>query len=219
MIIRKILNLFVIGLIAGFMLLSKPASAQVELTPFGGIMFNGKINFYQGQLKFSNEASYGLILGIPIDHGVKIELSYTRSESEASWSPGYGYNTDFPPLDFRVNINYFQIGAIKDMEIDNNFYGFGGLTLGAAYYNTTDNSIADVWRFAFGLQAGLKYFFNDAIGLRLQGRMLFPIYGGGAGMYCGIGTGGSSCGLSFGGSSMVLQGDITLGLVLRLGNR
>jgi hypothetical protein len=182
-------------------------------------MMNGKVNFYQGKLDFGNDASYGLIIGIPIDYGVKIELSYTHSESVASWNTGFGYNTEFPPLDYRVNMNFFQIGAIKDMEIDNDFYGFGGLTLGAGYYNTTQNSIADLWRFVFGLQAGLKYFFSDAVGLRLQGRMLFPIYGGGAGMYCGVGTGGSSCGLSFGGSTLVLQGDITLGVIFRLGNR
>lgn len=215
--IKKTLSLLAMGVMVILLLASKPAAAQVELTPFGGIMFNGNVNFYQGKLKFSDEIDYGLILGIPIDYGVKIEISYTRSESEAVWTPGFSYEDDFPATKFNLNINYFQIGAIKDMEIQDDFFGYGGLTLGAAYYNTTTD-ISDVWRFAFGLQAGLKYFFSDVVGLRLQGRMLFPIYGGGTGMYCGIGTGGSSCGLSYGGSAFVLQGDITLGLVFRIGN-
>jgi hypothetical protein len=150
---------------------------------------------------------------------VKIELSYTRSESSATWNPYRSYVVEYPTTNFNVNINYFQIGAIKDMEIQTDFYGYGGLTLGAAYYNTTHEGISDVWRFAFGLQAGLKYFFSETVGLRLQGRMLFPVYSSGGGMYCGIGTGGSGCGLSYGGSSIVLQGDITLGVIFRLGNQ
>lgn len=215
--LKKSLRVLGMGLMAVLLLTSKPTAAQVELTPFGGIMFNGNINFYQGKLKFSDEINYGLILGIPIDHGVKIELSYTRSESEAVWTPGYSFQQDFPATKFNVNINYFQVGAIKDMEIQDDFFGFGGMTLGAAYYNSTTD-IEDLWRFAFGLEAGLKYFFSDVVGLRLQGRMLFPIYGGSGGLYYGIGTGGSGGGVSYGGSAMVLQGDITLGLIFRIGN-
>ncbi len=217
--IKKSISLIAFGLMFAFILSSNNVSAQgVEITPFAGYMFNGKINFVQGDLRFSDEVDYGVILGIPVRHGVIAELSYTRSESRGTWSPSYYYQGDFPATSINVNINYFQVGAIKEMEIQDEFFGFGGLTLGAAYYNTTDKQYADLWRFAFGLQAGLKYFFSDAIGIRVQGRMLFPIYAGGAGAYCGVGTGGSSCGLSFGGSTLVLQGDLTAGIVFRLGN-
>jgi hypothetical protein len=211
------LRLALPGLLLLLFLMPNASKAQVELTPFGGYMFNGKVRFVQGDLKFSDEFDYGLILGIPIRHGVTAELSYTHSESKASWVPSNYYAVEFPPADFRVNINYFQIGAIKDMEIDEGFYGFGGLSLGAAYYNTTTSGISDLWRFALGLQAGLKYFFTDAIGLRLQGRMLLPIYAGGLGAYCGIGGGGSSCGVSVSGTALVIQGDLSLGLVFKLG--
>lgn len=213
----KFLRLALQGLLLLMFLLPNGAKAQIELTPFGGYMFNGKVKFIQGDLKFSDEFDYGIVLGIPIRHGVTAELSYTHSESKASWVPSYYYAPDFPAANFRVNINYFQIGVIKDMEIEEDFYGFGGLTLGAAYYNTTTSGLSDLWRFAVGLQAGLKYFFTDAVGLRLQGRMLFPIYAGGVGAYCGIGTGGSSCGLGVSGTALVLQGDLSLGVVFRLG--
>jgi len=210
-------GLILVGLMISLISMPSSLKAQVELTPFGGIFFNGKVKFIEGDLKFSNQASYGAILGIPVRYGVIAELSYTRSESRASWVPNPFYGSDFPAADFSVNINYFQVGAIKEAEIQEDFYGFGGLTLGAAYYNTTTVSIQDLWRFALGLEAGLKYFFNDHIGIRVQGRMLFPIYAGGAGFYCGVGTGGSSCGVSVGGSSLILQGDITGGLVFRFG--
>lgn len=215
---KKIFTRLVIaGMLSILFVLPQHSAAQIELTPFGGYMFNGNVRFIQGDLKFSDEIDYGVVLGIPVQHGVTAEISYTHSESRANWVPSYYYGSDFPATSFNVNINYFQVGAIKDMEIDEGLYGFGGLTLGAAYYNTTSRGISDLWRFAFGVQAGLKYFFTDAIGLRLQGRMLFPIYAGGVGAYCGIGTGGSSCGLSAGGTALMIQGDLSLGIVFRLG--
>ena len=120
--IKKRLGLIAIGLLAGILLNPTSATAQVEITPFAGYMFNGKINFVQGDLKFSDDVDYGVILGIPVSHGVIAELSYTRSESRASWSPSYYYQDDFPATDFNVNINYFQVGAIKEMEIQDDFF-------------------------------------------------------------------------------------------------
>ena len=209
------LNLMISGLLAMILFLPVKSSAQIEITPFGGYMFNGKVPFVQGDLKFSDEFDYGVILGIPIRYGVMAEISYTHSESTASWVPSFYYADEYPADKFNMNINFFQVGAIKQMEIDDGFSGFAGLTLGAAYYNTTTQGLSDLWRFALGPKAGLKYFFSDAIGLRIQGRMLFPIYAGGVGAYCGIGTGGSGCGLSVGGSSLVIQGDLSLGVVFR----
>ncbi len=216
--IRKSKSLVLIGLLGVLFFSPMNSQSQVELTPFGGYMFNGKVKFIQGDLNIGNGADYGVILGIPVRYGVIAELSYTRSEATAKWQPSFGYEQDYPYTQFGVNINYFQVGAIKEMEIEQDFYGFAGFTLGAAYYNTTQKNLADLWRFAFGVNAGLKYFFNDHIGIRVQGRMLFPIYAGGVGAFCGIGTGGSSCGLTFGGSSLVLQGDLSGGIVFRLGN-
>ncbi len=210
-------SLVMAGLLSGFLLISSAGYSQVEITPFGGYMFNGKVHFVEGDLKFSDEPDYGISLGVPVRYGVMAELSYIRSESTASWSPSFAYESDYPPVSFNVNINYFQAGVIKNMEVNDMLTGFAGFTLGAAYYNTTQKNLADLWRFAFGIKAGLKYFFTDAVGIRLQGRMLFPIYSGGVGAFCGIGTGGSSCGISFGGSSLILQGDLTAGVVFRLG--
>lgn len=217
--IKKISVLLIAGLIALSILHSKPLFSQVELTPFVGYMMNGKTTFIEGQLKLSDNISYGVILGIPVRHGVIAELSYTRSESRASWNPYFGYGYYYPETEFGVNINFFQVGAIKELEINDNVDGFGGLTLGAGYYNTTEQHIQDLWRFVFGLKAGIKYFFSESIGIRLQGRMLFPLYGGGAGVYCGVGSGGSSCGLSVGGTALILQGDLSAGIIFRFKSR
>jgi hypothetical protein len=71
----------------------------------------------------------------------------------------------------------------------------------------------DVWRFAIGIGAGMKVMFTERIGIRLQGRLLMPMYFAGVGFYAGIGTGGASSGLSLNTGSVIFQGDFQGGLV------
>ena len=49
--------LFAISILAG-----KQLYSQVELTPFAGYMMNGNIRFIEGDLSFSNNLDYGVIL-------------------------------------------------------------------------------------------------------------------------------------------------------------
>jgi hypothetical protein len=49
--------------------------------------------------------------------------------------------------------------------------------------------------------------------------MLMPLYFGGLGFGCGIGTGGSSCGGGATFGTEIIQGDFTGGIVLRINNQ
>jgi hypothetical protein len=88
-------------------------------------------------------------------------------------------------------------------------------SLGASRFDPTEQN-EDAWRFAVALGVGIKYFFTDAVGIRLQARMLMPLYFGGVGFGCGIGTGGSSCGGGAYFGTEILQGDFTGGVVIRI---
>jgi hypothetical protein len=70
----------------------------------------------------------------------------------------------------------------------------------------------DIWRFAFTVGGGAKIYLSDRFGLRLQGRIMAPLYFSGGGVY--FGTGGSGFGVS--GGIPILQGDFTAGLIIRL---
>ena len=63
----------------------------------------------------------------------------------------------------------------------------------------------------------MKYFFTDVVGIKVQARLLMPLYFGGVGIGCGIGTGGANCGGGATFGSEIIQGDFTGGVVLRLG--
>ena len=70
-------------------------------------------------------------------------------------------------------------------------------------------------RFSIGLGLGARYFFTPMIGIRLQARLLMPLYFGGAGFGCG--SGGCSSGAYFG--VEIFQGDFTGGVVIKINNQ
>ena len=54
---------------------------------------------------------------------------------------------------------------------------------------------------------------SEKVGIRLQGRLLMPMYFAGVGLPAGTGGGG----VSVNSAIPILQGDLTAGLVLQLG--
>lgn len=190
------------------------AQAKVEITPFGGYMFGGKLRFYEGELKVEDNVNYGILLDFALARDTKLEFFWSQMSTTARFKTYYGF--DFPELadPFDVNVNYIQIGGVQEADVNNDkVKPFGAFTLGATYFNPTDSQINDSWRFSVTLGGGAKFWFTDRIGIRLQGRLLMPLYFAGAGVY--FGTGGS--GLSVGAGSTILQGDLTAGLIIGLG--
>lgn len=187
------------------------AQGQFEITPFGGYMFGGKFRFYEGELKIQDAGNYGALVDIEIATDTKIELLWSQMQTSARFKPYYGY--DYISSDpFNLTLNYFQIGGVREADYDN-IRPFGALTFGAAYFKPTSMGLPDNWQFAVTLGGGVKIWITEQIGIRLQGRLMLPMYFAGVGAY--FGTGGS--GLTVGASSSVVQGDFTGGLIFSFG--
>lgn len=193
---------------------------SIELTPFVGYQFGGKMKFIQGDFKIENNLNYGIALDIPVRYGSYVDIYWSHMETKASWNPFSQYAPEYPEVDdIGMSVDYFQIGGMQQADLGTGIVkGFGVLTIGAAYFNAKDSDIQDVWRFAMTLGGGLKIHPTDRIGIRLQGRLLMPMAFGGTGAYCGIGTGGAGCGLGVSGYSMLVQGDFTAGLIIMIGD-
>ncbi len=187
-------------------------SQGVELVPFAGYMFGGNVEYYEGKLKLENGVDYGISVLVPVQDLVDVEINYSRMESNASFTPYFGY----PNLSYqeaKVATNYIQVGGIsKFYNSDSKITPFGSLSLGATWFASSDFN--DVWRFSAALGLGVKIMFSDRVGIMLRGRLLMPMYFGGVGMYAGTG------GVGVGVSSVVapLQGDFNGGLIIKLGN-
>lgn len=196
---------------------SKSSGPKIEITPMVGYFFGGSAKFYEGKLKIKDNVSYGVAIGLPLPNGVVLEFNYTGMPSTAQWRPYFSYEERYPARDFGINVNYFNLGGARTVPLSENVAGFGALRLGAAYFNSTAGDIDDTWRFEASLGAGVKVYVTDKFGLRFSGNFHIPMVFSGGGLFCGIGTGGSGCSVGVGSTSSILQGDLSAGLIFRLG--
>lgn len=197
-----------------FMLLlgSSVSFAQdVEITPYYGYMFAGKLALYQGDFNIKNNANYGITLDFELDRksGVSLELLYDRLDTRAVLKE---YPSNVTVNLFDMSVEYYQIGGLYNKPLNKKFSTFGVFTFGAARLAPVSNKFGDDWRFAVTAGGGVKYFFSKSIGIRLTGRLKMPFYFSGGNVW--IGTGGIAYGLSSG--TALLQVDMTAGLIFRL---
>ena len=188
---------------------------KVELTPFGGYLLGGSIKFYEGKFKIEDSGCYGVMLAIEASSGNFIELSYTGMSTQGNWEPYSSYISEHPAETIKLAVNHFQIGSVNELHLDNEaIRPYGTLTLGTTWFNVQEDNGNDKWLFSVAAGLGLKYFFTDRIGIRLQARMILPIVYNGGGFY--IGTGGS--GMYVSSTAPIVQGDFTGGLIIALGD-
>ena len=199
-------------LIIGFALINSNAFAQIEINAFTGWVPASKTAYsYNGyRLRIDGAQNFGAGIGMNTDIGL-IEFSYMGFSSTLSQDGGIADIVDTQP----IKVNYYMLGILKTLMEHEKFVPYGLLNIGASNFNPQEDSANPV-RFSIGLGLGMRYFFTPVIGVRLQARLLMPLYFGGVGFGCGIGTGGSSCGGGAYFGTEIFQGDFTGGVVIKI---
>lgn len=187
---------------------------KVELTPFGGYMLGGSVKFYEGKFKVNDAACYGGMMAVQLRSGNFVEFSFTGMTTEGDWKPYNSYIGDYPEKIVEMAVNHFQIGTVNELPLDNEaIRPYGTLSLGTTWFNVKEATADDEWLFSVAAGVGIKYFFSERIGIRLQARLLLPVVYNGGGFY--LGTGGS--GMYVSSTAPIVQGDFTGGLIIALG--
>ncbi len=203
-----IISLLLVSVIIG-------ANAQIELNAYAGYVPGAKFSYiYSGgaKLRIDGGDNFGFALGKVLPNDMTVELSYNRFNSVLKQDGGINV---FDPRD--IIVEYYQLGFLRALtEGNETFVPFGLVSLGASRFAPA-GAPQDYWRFAMNAGLGIKYFLSDKVGIRLQARVLMPLYFAGAGFGCSIGTGGSGCGADVGMGSEILQADFTGGVILRVG--
>jgi len=179
---------------------------KIELTPIVGYLLNGNIDFYAGELTFDNTINYGISMSVNTGYGTAVEAIYSISPTTTNFR---AFTFEYANTSFATNINYIQVNGVKEFLTDQ-FRPFGFIGLGASGFVPQESGYDSWWSFAMNFGLGAKVFLNDNIGIRVQGRLLLPLYYSGAGFYCG--TGG--CGGGVTASSTMVQGDFMAGLII-----
>jgi hypothetical protein len=215
----NLLRFGVILLLAGILIPETAGAQNIEISPFGGYFFAGKLVLREGDLNVKNAANYGVTIDYEVRRDIQIELMFNRTDTRLVLKQyPSGVNKDL----FDISENYFHIGGIYRVREMEKGYLFTSLSLGAVLFSPDIDSyvlddgervaVSDEWRFSFALGAGIKHFFSDKVGIRTQIRLLMPVYFAGGGLY--FGTGGS--GLSLGAGTVLPQADATIGLIFVL---
>ncbi len=197
---RLVLLAFVFGNIV--------AMAQTDIVGYGGYQFGSRTYYYGGYLKLKSAGNYGVNVEFGLRPDLRVQLSWMGSATYAQEEGAGGFVIERAD----VNINYFQIGAIRPFPVNDKIEAFGSFTLGATQFGLPDPTLNDEWRFSITLGLGSNIWITDIVGIRLHARLLAPINWAGLGFFCG--TGG--CGSSVNAGSSMISGDVGGGLVIRL---
>ena len=193
---------------------SVKAQGVVELSGWGGYMLGGRVDFYEGRFRMNDNVTYGGAIAFEVSKNNFAEISYSNTSTTANFIP---YRNGYNPWTGDIGINYIQIGSVQKFDLGGPIEPFGGISLGTAILNIKQTNVSDVWRFSMAFKGGLNILLTENIGIKLQARMLIPMYFAGLGFFVGVGSGGTSSGLSLNAGALALQGDFTGGLVMRFG--
>ncbi len=181
----------------------------IELSVWSGYMFGGKYDRYGYYYNIADGQDWGGALSVEFASNTFGEFTYNFLGTTADYR--LENTVILPELKTEdININYFQLGTQHIFGRNEQVQPFGLVSLGMTYFNRDKND--DIYAFSGMLGAGVKVFFTDNIGIRLQGRFMVPMYFSGIGF--SIGTGGTSGGAYWG--AYALQGDFSGGIIFRI---
>jgi hypothetical protein len=195
-----------------FILTNGPARAQVYIEGFGGWLWTASVPGYRQDLKVDDLGNYGARIGFDIhdSRGVEFEWNHTNTTVHYyDWDLG-------KPDQIDIALNYYMLGFVQLVSGDK-AQPYGLFNIGMLNVSTDQSGYSSFNYFTVGLGGGLKYYFSDHVGIRIQARFLMPMQFSGVGFGCGIGTGGANCGAGVYSYSNLFQGDFTGGLIIKFG--
>jgi opacity protein-like surface antigen len=160
-----------------------------------------------GDFDIKNNPAFGLTLDVEIRPGTELQVMYLRQDSKVTFRQGAGGVTEDL---FDMATSYYHVGAMQGIQ-RGSLRPYSGATLGATSFDPQGGGGDTEWKFSFGFNAGVKYYINDRIGLKVNGRILASLIDTNAGLW--VGWGGP--GVSIGGSA-VWQWDLGGGVLIRL---
>ncbi len=185
------------------------AKAQrIELSPLIGYETGAYTNVTGGQLHAIGGMDFGGSMDINLRGGRYAELSFTQLYSSLNYEVGPTTNKLSDLI-----IDYYSAGILQELKPGAKVTPYGLFTLGVVNYNPSSNKYRNENKMHVSLAGGIKINASDKVALRLQARLLLPIYYNGG--YIFAGSGGAGYGVS--GGFTGVQGDFTAQLVFKLG--
>lgn len=186
---------------------------EVELTPQIGWQWGGTQDYSSGfgypaggSLHAEANLNYGGTLSVVARPGYAVEIGYNYQSTDLTNRPVGAPEYKLADL----GTHYILVSGRRELPAAGRATPFVLGGLGAVGFYASDVS---QWFWAFTVGGGVKTELSPKMALRLQVRALVPVQWGNTSMY--FGSGGSSVSVS--GGSSLFQGDVSAGLVFKLG--
>lgn len=179
-------------LVTGLTLLAAPAQAQYStssawITPFAGVYFGGSLDGTSatyGNLDFGTSFTYGARLGYKFNQSIGLVFEYAHADpkvtiTDATTGPFNGQEIEAHTNVYEGTFNFYFGSTPETM----GYIAIGG---GADNFNAQDSTGASRSKTYFGTVFGLggtKYF-NEKVGVTLDGRYRWVNVNGADDIYC-----------------------------------
>ena len=173
-----------IMLCAGLMLIGAPVRSDFEITPIMGFQWSERLNLgYQNYSSFDLEDGmpYGLILSAVFEENFALEFYWHRINTELK-AKNTLLGGSRQKL-FDMNVDRYLVNIVgQGGYYDDAFRPFFLFSLGATHFHPIA-AMEGATRTTFGIGGGIKYYFNDTIGIRLQGNLTSTYINSGSTMF------------------------------------
>ena len=172
------------------------ASAQgdIELSIFAGYRDGGEVRVFATNETFNFDGSE--TFGIHFDYEVGIgdsfvEFLWSRQQTQVQGNVASNQ--------FDVDIDYFHLGLMSNLNDDDRVLPYAGGGLGVTYFDPKERGLSSDARFSFSGAAGVRFRFGDHVGIRLEARLFGTFVNSSSALWCSGGSGGGGCSFGFSG--------------------
>ena len=184
---------------------------RFELTPtfsynFGGTLSAEDSHLSDFDLEADDSEAYGVTFGIPLSPWAQIELLASRQQTQLVYDQGlFGGSRGIADFD----VTYYHVGGLFQWG-NGQIHPFLVASLGVANLNPDVPGARAENKFSGSLGGGVKIFFTDNIGLRLEGRGFWTLLDGNSDDYYWD----DGCYCDYGYSNTFDQGQASAGLII-----
>jgi hypothetical protein len=184
--------------------LERVQAQRIELSPFIGYETGSTVYTSLGYVYIGDGMDYGGSLDFSLGRNRYAEISFSHMMTKLNVDEGYNelYLCD-------LGVNYYSIGILQETKPLSKVSPYGLLSLGWVNYNPQTEDFSGENKMHISLAGGIKIRATEKIALRLQARLLMPVFS--AGSYFSTGSGGTDMTVSA--TSVAFQGDFTAALV------
>ena len=184
---------------------------RFELTPtfsynFGGTLSAEDSDLFDFDLEADDSEAYGVTFGIPLSPWAQIELLASRQQTQLAYDEGlFGGVRGLADFD----VTYYHVGGLFQWG-NGQIHPFLVASLGVANLNPDVPGARAENKFSGSIGGGVKIFFTDNIGLRLEGRGFWTLLDGNDDDYYWD----EGCYCDYGYSETFDQGQASAGLII-----